>query len=250
MVSLIDVLHARAGLVCAVGAGGKKSTLVRLARAHSGRVLFTSTTMIGPLRDDVPGARVVATEDAVRDRVAEAARGHRLIAAIGPHVKAGRHAGFAEATIESLRAAAGADLTLVKADGARMRLIKAPGDAEPVLPRTMTTLIPVVSAAVIGEPLTDRIAHRIERLTAVTGAQMGDILTPENLGRLLAHPEGSLKGCADAVVVPVINMVDDPSRVAAARAAAMIALRLTNRFDTVVLASMVAEDPIVALVRR
>ena len=31
---LLDLLAARAGLVCAVGAGGKKSTLYRLAEAQ------------------------------------------------------------------------------------------------------------------------------------------------------------------------------------------------------------------------
>ena len=42
---LLDLLAARTGLVCAVGAGGKKSTLYRLAEAHrlagTGRVGLT-----------------------------------------------------------------------------------------------------------------------------------------------------------------------------------------------------------------
>ena len=47
---LLDVLSAGRGVVCAVGAGGKKSTLYRLAEAHrlagSARVAFTATVMV------------------------------------------------------------------------------------------------------------------------------------------------------------------------------------------------------------
>ncbi len=39
--SLLDLLDARAGIVCAVGAGGKKSLLRHLATAHPGRVAIT-----------------------------------------------------------------------------------------------------------------------------------------------------------------------------------------------------------------
>jgi hypothetical protein len=43
MNALIDVLEAREGLVCAVGAGGKKSVLYQLVREHPGPVALTST---------------------------------------------------------------------------------------------------------------------------------------------------------------------------------------------------------------
>jgi probable selenium-dependent hydroxylase accessory protein YqeC len=250
MPPLIDVLHARSGLVCAVGAGGKKSTLLRLAAAHPGRVLVTSTTMIGPLRGDAPGHLIVTDSAGAADRAAEAARHHRLIVVIGHLVKAGRHAGFDEETILRMAAAMAADVILVKADGARMRLVKAPGEGEPVLPAAMTALVPVISAAVIGEPLTERIAHRIERITALTGLAEGERIGPEHVGRLLADPSGGLKGCREAHVAPVINMVDDPARRAAARRAAEAALAISGRIDAVVLASMVATEPLIEVVRR
>jgi probable selenium-dependent hydroxylase accessory protein YqeC len=250
MTSLLDVLRARSGLVCAVGAGGKKSTLLRLARAHPGRVLVTATTMIGPLREDTPGARVIADPATAAARVAACAREHRLIVAIGPHVKAGRHAGFDPGAIEAMRAAMAADIVLVKADGARMRLVKAPADGEPVLPPAMTVLVPVVSAAVIGAPLDERIAHRVERIAAITGLSPGAPIGPEHVGRLLAAPLGGLKGCGGAFVAPVVNMVDDGHRLELARAAARVALALTRRVDSILLASMTAEDPVVDVVRR
>ena len=47
--SLLDSLDARAGIVCFVGAGGKKTAIGRLARLHPGRVGIASTTKIPPL---------------------------------------------------------------------------------------------------------------------------------------------------------------------------------------------------------
>ena len=42
-VDLLDALEAHSGLVCFVGAGGKKTILYRLGAAHPGRVGITAT---------------------------------------------------------------------------------------------------------------------------------------------------------------------------------------------------------------
>ena len=44
------------------------------------------------------------------------------------------------------------------ADGARMRLLKAPKPDEPVVPRSCDTVIAVLSAQAIGRPLDDQVA--------------------------------------------------------------------------------------------
>ena len=59
-----------------------------------------------------------------------------------------------------------------------MRWLKAPRDDEPVLPEGVATVLPVVSIRALGQPLEPTIAHRIERVAAVTGAALG-----ERLGR-------------------------------------------------------------------
>ena len=43
MDDFVDLLDARSGIVCAVGAGGKKTTLYALARRHPGRIALTTT---------------------------------------------------------------------------------------------------------------------------------------------------------------------------------------------------------------
>jgi hypothetical protein len=55
---LLELLFARSGIVCATGAGGKKSVLFALAARHPGRVAFTTTVHSLPPPDAL-GARVV-----------------------------------------------------------------------------------------------------------------------------------------------------------------------------------------------
>jgi probable selenium-dependent hydroxylase accessory protein YqeC len=174
----------------------------------------------------------------------------RFIAYACPGDKPGRLTGVPTARIDALHAACSFDLTLVKADGARMRWVKAPADDEPVLPAGMTTLIPVLSARALGEPLAERIAHRVERLAEISGAAVGLPFLPEHAARLLASEHGLLKGAGEARVVPVINMVDDPQRLRLATETAQRALALTTRFDRIVLARLKDAEPVVAVIER
>lgn len=122
--------------------------------------------------------------------------------------------------VSTVHREAGFDVTFVKADGARMRLIKAPQAHEPQIPSGTETVIPVVSARVIGQPLTTKIAHRPELVAAVTGVKLGETLQPVHLARLLVSKDGALRGTGKAHVVPVINMVDDTELETAAGEAA------------------------------
>ena len=249
MSELLDLLHARDGIVCATGAGGKKSVLFAIAARHPGRVAFTTTVHTLPPPEALGAAVIVAPEQQLQAEL----HGHadaRFIAYACPGDKPGRLTGVPSALIDTLHAACGFDLTLVKADGARMRWVKAPADDEPVLPAGMTTLIPVLSARALGEPLAERIAHRVERLAQVSGATVGLPFLPEHAARLLASEHGLLKGAGGARVVPVINMVDDPERLRLATETAQRALALTARFERVVLARLKDAEPVVAVVER
>jgi probable selenium-dependent hydroxylase accessory protein YqeC len=247
--NLLDVLHARRGVVCFVGAGGKKTTMYRLAALHPGRVLITTTAHI----EYFPrGITALTTEPADITWCAKLAphRGQRVLALAHACELRGRHAGLSPAELREVLACGGFDLCVVKSDGARSRHIKAPADHEPALPDFADTVVPIVSAKVFGRPLGEKIAHRPERITAVTGAQPGEPLTATHVARLLASAEGSLRRTGGATVVPVINMVDNRILEAAARAAAEEALALTQRFDRVVLAAMRSDEPIVRVVER
>jgi probable selenium-dependent hydroxylase accessory protein YqeC len=246
---VIDALAARSGIVCLVGAGGKKSALYHLAALHSGRVGITATVHIPFFPPELQAVEVIG--DDATDLVVEvaAAEGQRVAFAMEPG-KRGRWGGVAAELIPVIHRRAGFDVTLVKADGARGLLIKAPGVGEPRIPAGADTVLPVVSAAVLGHALDERTVHRPECLRAVTGLEPGAIVRPAHLARLLTSPAGGLKAVGEATVIPLINMVDDAVTERWAREAAEQALALSDRLERVVLACMKRTPALVAVIER
>ena len=251
MTDLLDALEARRGIVCAIGAGGKKTTLYAIARVHPGKVALTATSHTPFFPDDLEATRVIAEGSELEARLAALPDDLDRVAYACPGNKSGRHAGVDGALVRHLHERFGFDLTLVKADGARMRWIKAPKEGEPILPPRPDTVLAIVSARALGEPLGDRTAHRPERVAEITGTTLGAPFEPAHMARLLTHPEGLLAGTGAARVIPIINMVDSADRQRLATVAAEAALMGSPRFDRVVLASMRdLARPIVTVIRR
>lgn len=250
--TLIDVLHARGGIIAAVGAGGKKSTLYRLLQAHRAigteRIAFTSTVQIGAVPKALDVGTVIVDEADPEAAIAETGSRDGAWQIAGHSAKPRRFDGLPPDLIPRLHAQGHFDVSLVKADGARMRMIKAPGDNEPALPDDVTTILSIVSARAIGRPLAERLVHRSERLTEIVDAAPGTELTPDHIARLLSSPDGALRRVGRARVVPVINMVDSPERLALARIAAINALSRTRRFERIVLSSMNSPSPLVEVI--
>ena len=233
-------------VISVIGAGGKKTTMYALARAAGGRVALSSTAHMYPYdRAQVDAVETVAADSVVLPHRADA----RVVAYGGETAAAQRIGGLTSAQVAILAADATFDLVLLKADGARARWIKAPAAYEPIIAPCTDRVLYLVSAQVIGRPLDQRIAHRPELIAAITGAVTGQPLTAEHVGRLLASSDGALKDLGAMEIVPVINMVDDPTQERQAARAATVALALTTRFDRVVLASM-RTARVVAVVAR
>ena len=250
--SLISILGAERGIVCFVGAGGKKTLMFHLAANHPGRVGITATAHIEHFPRRLDAQVIVDDGPALLDRLAadHAQPAHRCLAFAKPCDIRGRYEGLSSDELDRVAATAGFDLIVVKADGARSRLVKAPAPHEPALPAHPDLIVPVVSARVLGKPLGNKVAHRPEQVAAVTGAALGAIIEPQHLARLLSSPAGSLKGANATRLVPVINMVDTPVLQRQARAAAEQALRLSDRFDKVVLTAMKREVAWIETVSR
>jgi probable selenium-dependent hydroxylase accessory protein YqeC len=250
MQTLLNALCAEEGIICVVGAGGKKTTLYRLAEAHRGKLAITSTVLVPPFRSRLRAFPVIAEIPDLPARVAEAAREQDRIAYAGPIRKPARHAGVPAGMITSLHQDCGFQLTLVKGDGARLRLAKAPNATEPVFPSRTDTVIPLVSVRILGQPANGDRIRRIEEFCEVTGAAPEEPVTPEHLARLIASERGFLQGTGDRRVVPVINMVETTRERELARSAAEQALERCDRLERVVLAAMEQDQPIVDIIRR
>lgn len=250
LLDLLDLLDARDGIVCAVGAGGKKTVLQHLMARHPGRVALTATVFTTHFPEDLGCETAIDAAERLPERVA-ALDAAAKVAYACPSDKPGRYAGVPPEVIERIHRERGFDATFVKADGARMRWIKAPGDDEPLLPHACTTIIAVVSARAIGEPLDSRVAHRIDRISAITGLEEGRTIEPEHVARLIVHPDGLARARTGRRFVSLINMVDDERRGALARQVAGIALDLEPALERVVLACLKdREDPLITVIRR
>lgn len=246
---LLEVFNAQSGVVCCVGAGGKKTTMFRLAEAHPGRVGITATAHIEFFPRSLKATNYIGEERELFDAI-EKDKTSMAIAFAKPSERFGRRAGVSLDSIQRFKDIGNFDLLVIKADGARGRFIKAPAEHEPAITSCADTVIPILSARIIGLPLRDDIAHRVEKICKVTGLKEGDDIKAIHIARLLSSENGSLKNAGSAKVIPLINMVDNNELENLAREAAKQALQMTDRFDYVVLAAMKENQPIVDVICR
>src|SRR5690625_3120492 len=230
---LLSILGAESGIVSAIGAGGKKTTLYRLLQAHPGRVGVTATSFINIFPAELETETIVGPSAQLSEQV-PATQGRR-IAYAQPSSKPGRLTGVDPELVASIHQRGEFELTLVKADGARMRRIKCPETHEPNIPPGTDTVLLIPSALALGRPLDDKVAHRPERVAAVTGRALGEFIQPEDLAAIFSHPQGLLKGTDGCQVVPVLNMIDTPALQDSGRQIAEQALAACDRFDRFVL---------------
>ncbi|MFW5916950.1 MAG: selenium cofactor biosynthesis protein YqeC [Halorubrum sp.] len=245
MDDVVDALDAAEGVTCLVGAGGKKTTLYALA-SRLDRAVLTATVRIPIFDREVAAVRATHDPVAGLEDAGESTTSFPL-GLVRERERDDRYRGYDPATVDDLARAHDGPV-LVKADDARTRLLKAPSEREPQIPETADTVVPVASVGAIGEPLSAETVHRPERVAAVTGAEPGDEVTPELVGRALAHERGGLKGIpADATAIPLVNAVDDDADAAAAREVASVVHEHAD-VSRVVLARMI-EGEVVDVVR-
>ena len=184
-------------LISLVGAGGKTTTMYTLAHelAHKGKRIVTTTTtqIFTPAPDETEKLIVEADTLSLLNRVRTAWEYHRHITVASDIDHRGKLMGL-QSNIPSLLIREGAaDVVIIEADGARHRMIKAPAEYEPVVPPKTDVALLLMSARAINRSLSEEIAHRPERVAAVTGVRMGDILTPGVIARLMTSNQGALK---------------------------------------------------------
>lgn len=232
-------LAARLGLddrelVAFVGAGGKKTAMARLVEQAGDRRLaagYTTTTHTPP-PDDIP--LVVTGRNSPVDALAGTDSPVAFAAedVPDPNRATEKVRGFDADVVDEVYASERFDWLLVKADGARRREFKAPGPGEPVVPGQTTHVVPVASVQGIGKSLDAPTVHRPERVAAIAGAEVGETVTPETVGRVLGSESGGLKGVpAGASVTPVLNKADTPADRELAREAIRVALSASERLS-------------------
>ncbi|USZ72036.1 selenium cofactor biosynthesis protein YqeC [Natronosalvus halobius] len=275
--ALVQALEADTGVTAVVGAGGKKSTLYALADRLE-RAVVTATVRI-PIFDERV-ADVVCTPDPVatlESRLGRAddgrvedddgvggadgfdgANGFESDPSAWPlglvpeRDRSDRYRGYEPDQIDAIAGVDGVDHVLVKADGARTRLFKAPNEREPQIPSVADTVLAIASCHAVGRPLDAGTVHRPECVAELTGRAVGEPITPTDVATVLTHPDGGLKRVPEGTsFVPVVNMVDDDGDLETARAIGEAIIEddeaSEGRVSTVVLTSMICEEPLVTV---
>jgi molybdenum cofactor cytidylyltransferase len=240
----------RPQVVAFVGGGGKTTAMFQLAAeiaGAGGRVISTTTTRIFAAQTRLAPRHLRLTQSGDLPEEFEAAlkqRPHLLLT--GPIDSAeGKATGVPPALIDELAQRLPGTYIVIEADGARMRPFKAPGDREPVIPNCAAVVVPVAGADVLGGSLDEAYVHRPEVVARLADCSPGAEVNPAIVAAVVAHPGGGLKGAPRAArVVPLLNKVESPERLAGAREIARWLLR-SGRIDSVVLGKVAAPEPVV-----
>lgn len=236
-------------VIALVGSGGKTTTMMKLAKETSpvAPVLLTTTTHLAQREAERVTNRLVAAQG---DWVGET--GNRLrqgapLLLTGPlDQEQGKMGGLSRKQWANLMARIGGHhpITIVEADGARGRPLKAPLGHEPEIPAGTSLVVLLIGMDGLGQLVGDSSVHRPARFAELAAAGPGATITPELIGRALLHCEGyAAKVPPGARLVVFLNQAEDPSRREAAQDLAQRILQ-SPAVAEVLIGSAISSDPV------
>ena len=156
--------------------------------------------------------------------------------------------GVAPALLDRIAGEPTVDAVVVEADGSRRLPFKAPAAHEPVIPASATIVVPLVGLDVLEQPLDAGHVHRPEIVAKLTGASVGDPVTPAMIAAVLAHPQGGAKDVPPhARLIPFLNKAEDEATLAAARGIARLLLhgpQASAWIDSILIGAAQENDPV------
>ncbi|GAJ22263.1 unnamed protein product, partial [marine sediment metagenome] len=167
----------RGEVISLVGAGGKTSLMLALARelaAGGEAVITTTTTRIFDWQ--APGTSLIVEQDEEKmmSRLSLELRRHRHITLAGERLSSeGKLAGISPELVVRIAGLDQIAYTIIEADGAARKPLKAPNATEPVVPENTTLVIPVVGIYALGKELTEENVFRPEIVSRLTGLPTG-----------------------------------------------------------------------------
>jgi probable selenium-dependent hydroxylase accessory protein YqeC len=226
------------GTVVAIcGSGGKTTLMYRLASEAMGRgwKVLCSSTVAAQMAPTTPGRSVVVAEDlsGLEARLREAFAASEQVVLFGSEQRRDKLLGVPVEALGGICGARLADLVVLECCGARGRSFKAPASHEPVIPPFATHVVVVVGLDAVGRTMDGELVHRPERVTEITGLEMGGVLSPDVIARVVGAPECyTSKGPPEAVWFLYCTKATTPER---RQAAGLLAeLLVDTPFEVVV----------------
>ncbi len=228
-------------VVAFTGGGGKTSAILCLAeelRRSGMSVLATTTTLVGERLTSVLPTLTMDGAPAERDIFPELESHLRRNGAtlLVQPVDRNKYAGPPPELLGRIIASAIADVTLIEADGARQRPLKAPANHEPVVPSGTTILVPMAGLDALGSPVSAPAVHRPELMLKISSERT---VTPALVANIVASPVGGMKGMpAGARLRPILNKMCSVDHSEALSTIDSLDAKLPASVDRIVLADI------------
>ncbi len=202
---LSEAFGIRGGILSIVGAGGKTTSVFKIAReqeAMGKKVLVTTTTHM-----ELPGKETVLSGDA-DDIIQKLKPGRTVTAGLrdGEKMK-----GLPKEVFKA--ASSFADVTIVEADGAKRMPVKARNETEPVIPEETDQILIVAGMSALGNTIKD-VCHRPEHACKILEKSDEEFLNYEDIMKLIRMEYVIMlrKQYPDADLLILLNQCDTKER--------------------------------------
>jgi len=228
--------------VAFVGAGGKTTAMIRLAKELGTKVIVSATTHLGAWQTGFADKHI-STDASTLKEIADDFQGILLVTgnSNGDRIKPTNDKlllwlyHYCKETSIPL---------LIEADGSRQKPLKAWADHEPPIPDFVDLIVQVVGLSGLNKPLAGEHIHRVEIFSILSDLEIGKIISSDAVVRGLTHPDGGLKNIpASARKVVLLNQADTPELQSTAHT---MTSSLLSFYQSVVIASL-AEEKIYAV---
>lgn len=226
-------INSHALHIAFTGAGGKTTALFQLARELSPTVIVTATTHLGAWQITAADHHLIPKDLGYPGEMPTEG-----VILVTDEFQGDRTQPISPEMLNWLRDKSKNEniSLLIEADGARQRPLKAPAAHEPPIPDFVDTVIVIAGLSALGKPLNDKHIHRAEIFSQLSGLQINQMVTPEALTHVLAHPAGGLKNIPEgARRVAFLNQADTPEQQSIG---GTMAGALLKHFDFVVVGSL------------
>lgn len=201
-----------------VGGGGKTSSMLTIGRelAEQGnRVIMTTTTRIRPFSESLPdNLRCVGN---IMERKGQEPSDTRKFYDSetwnGQKFPNQWKLGPLDCPDEWKREC---DYLLIEADGSKGLPVKVPENHEPVITEGSKLIIAVIGLTGVGKPI-HLVGHRIHRICELLGKGPEEIVTPQDMAKIITSDQGLHKNVGDRSYAVIMNQADTQRELAYGR---------------------------------
>jgi probable selenium-dependent hydroxylase accessory protein YqeC len=225
-----------------VGAGGKTTLLLTLAKNLRDHMVVISTTTKIRYDEARQALKSIITlqQSDWKEKLKDCLKRENQAILVKQKMESGKVGGISPSLADEIFLDREVTYLLLEADGAAGRPVKAPSENEPVIPSSVTKVVGMMGLDAINQPFNQENIFREKEFQVITGIKTGEKLVPEKLLPLFTDPNGLFRGTPpSAKKIVFLNRLDllaDKNQAFAL--ADMIAERKANNINRVVLGSI------------